>query len=136
MTSNGLSTRQLLDKIPNVVGLYRHRNSGAYYGLNKLGGKRNEPSLGTTDRKIAERRLKAWLSELEMLDAETERTTLNQLLEKLTAMKRGEAAKTQATNLFINQTVPGDLASGARPQGSPRSAIATARVVSAARGPA
>lgn len=136
MRSNGLSTRQSLDKIPNVVGLYRHRNSGAYYGIKKLGGKRKEHSLGTTDRKIAERRLKTWLSKLEMLDAETERTTLNQLLEKLTAMKRGEAAKTQATNLFINQTVPGDLASGARPQGIPSSAIATARVVSAARGPA
>ncbi len=101
MTSNGLSTRQLLDKIPSMVGLYRHRNSGAYYGIKKLGGKRKEHSLGTTDRKIAERRLKAWLSELEMVDAETERTTLNQLLEKFTAMNRGKAAKTQATNLSI-----------------------------------
>ena len=48
-----------------------------------------------------ERRLKTWLSELEMVDAETERTTLNQLLEKFTAMNRGKAAKTQATNLSI-----------------------------------
>jgi hypothetical protein len=61
-----------------------------------LGGKRKEHSLGTTDRKIAERRLKSWLSELEVVDAETEKTTLNQLLEKFTAMNRGKAAKTQA----------------------------------------
>jgi hypothetical protein len=46
-----LSTRQLLGKIPNVPGLYRHTINGTYYGIKKISGKRKEHSLDTTDRK-------------------------------------------------------------------------------------
>lgn len=98
MTSARPSTRPLLDKIPNYACLYHHRNSGAYYGIEKLGGKRKEHSLGTDDRKIAERRLKAWLASLEAVDHESEKTTLRQLLDKFVAMNPGKATKTQATN--------------------------------------
>ena len=62
MTNNDrLSTRQLLSKIPNYPCLFRHHN-GTYYGIKKIAGKRKEHSLDTTDRKIAERRLKDWIS--------------------------------------------------------------------------
>ena len=37
-----------------------------------------ERSLGTADRKIAERRLKEWGNNLEKVDAEVEKTTLHQ----------------------------------------------------------
>lgn len=47
-------------KVSNFPGLYRSTRSGRYYGSKKLSGKRKEVSLRTTDRKIAERRLREW----------------------------------------------------------------------------
>ncbi|MEI6393061.1 MAG: hypothetical protein WCT12_18400 [Verrucomicrobiota bacterium] len=47
-----LSTRHLLANIPNYPCLFRHNNSGTYYGIKKHGGKRKERkehSLDTTD---------------------------------------------------------------------------------------
>jgi integrase len=101
MKSKRPSTRQLLDKIPNHPGLYRHRNSGRYYGIKKSGGKRKEHSLETSDRKSAERRLKEWLAVLDDVDRDAEKTTLKQLIEKFVVMNRGKAPKTQATNQSI-----------------------------------
>jgi hypothetical protein len=42
------STRQQLVKVSQVPYLYRHSLNHRYYGIKKLGGKRKEPSLGTT----------------------------------------------------------------------------------------
>ena len=67
-------------KVGNFPGLYRHARSGRYYACKKLGGIRRERSLGTCDRKIAERRMKEWLGNLEKVDAEVEKTTLHQLI--------------------------------------------------------
>src|SRR5437016_3921040 len=39
-----LSTRQLLTKIPNYPGLYRHKINRSYYGIKKYKGKRKEHS--------------------------------------------------------------------------------------------
>src|SRR5437868_8081573 len=61
-TTKRPSTRQLLEK-SNIPCLYRHSLNSTYYGIKKIGGKRKEHSLGTDDRKIAERRLKDWLAE-------------------------------------------------------------------------
>ncbi len=52
-------------KVANYPGLYRHARSGRYYACKKLGGIRRERSLGTCDRKIAERRMKEWLGSLQ-----------------------------------------------------------------------
>lgn len=57
-------------KVANFPGLYRHARSGRYYACKKLGGVRRERSLGTCDRKIAERRLKEWVGNLDKVDAE------------------------------------------------------------------
>ena len=76
------STYQLLGKIPNVPCLYRHTVNGTYYGVKKLARKRKEHSLDTTDRKLAERRLKDWLAGLGKIDPELEKTTLRQLVER------------------------------------------------------
>jgi integrase len=88
-------------KVPAYPGLYRHSRSGRYYGFKKLNGKRHECSLRTTDRKIAERRLKDWIRNLETVDRELERTTLRGLLQKFVAASQGKSAKTQATNASI-----------------------------------
>ena len=78
-------------KIPGCVGLYRHALSGRYYGIKKVAGKKRERSLGTTDRKIAERRLKDWIDTLGKLDVEVEKTTLQQLFQKMIAITRGKS---------------------------------------------
>jgi hypothetical protein len=75
-------------KVPNYPGLYRHSRSGRYYGFKKLHGKRRECSLRTTDRKIAERRLREWIGNLQRVDRERERTTLRELLERFVAVNQ------------------------------------------------
>jgi integrase len=82
-------------------GLYRHSRSNLYYGFKKLHGKRHECSLRTTDRQIAERRLRSWIHGLEVVDRELERTTVRDLIQKFVAANQGKAAKTRATNTSI-----------------------------------
>lgn len=100
-------------KVPAYPGLYRHSRSGRYYGFKKLNGKRYECSLRTTDRKIAERRLRDWIRNLEIVDRELERTTLRALLQKFVAANQGKSVKTQATNASIIAELcrswPGDI---------------------------
>lgn len=78
-------------KIPGCIGLYRHAINGRYYGVKKVAGKKKERSLETTDRKIAERRLKDWVDTLGKLDVEVEKTTLATLFQKLIAVTRGKS---------------------------------------------
>ena len=101
LTNKRPSTRQLLDKIPNVPGLYRHSVNGTYYGIKKNAGKRKEHSLDTTDRKIAERKHRAWISDLAKIDSEAEKTTLAQLLEKFTSVRSGMKPSTVRTDASI-----------------------------------
>lgn len=89
------SSIPLYAKIPGVVGLYRHTASGRYYAVKKVQGKRRERSLETTDRKIAERRMKDWIASLEKVDTEVEKTTLRQLRQKLIAISEGKSDSTQ-----------------------------------------
>lgn len=96
-----LSTRQLLNKVPNYPCLYRHSVNDTYYGIKKHGGKRKEHSLDTTDRKIAERRLKDWVATLDKIDAEAEKTSLDGLLTKFQAVRSGMSDSTKATEQGI-----------------------------------
>jgi integrase len=82
-------------KVPGIVGLYRHTASGRYYGLKKVHGKKKERSLGTTDRKIAERRLKEWIDNLSKVDSEVEKTTLRQLIQTFIAVNKGKSESSQ-----------------------------------------
>jgi hypothetical protein len=99
--SPSLSTRQQLEKVPQVPCLYRHSLSRKYYGIKKVGGKRKEHSLDTTDRKLAERRLKTWIANLGKVDTEVERLTVREMLHKLQKANLGKAAKTRATDASI-----------------------------------
>jgi hypothetical protein len=98
---NRKSTRQLLAKIPNVPCLYRHKLNETYYGVKKAGRKRKEHSLGTTDRKLAELRLKTRIDDLDRIDARAAKITIAALMEKFLAVKKSRAEKTRATNQSI-----------------------------------
>lgn len=101
MAETQKSTRQLLVKIPNVPCLYRHNLNNGYYAIKRIRGKRKEHSLGTSDRKVAERKLKEWTADLDKVDAKAAKMTLKALLEKFQAVNKGRAAKTQATDQSI-----------------------------------
>ena len=106
------STRQLLGKIPNFPGLYRHTVNGVYYAIKRKGGKRKEHSLDTSDRKIAERRFKDWVANLDKIDSEAEKTTLAQLIEKFEKTRQGRADKTQKTDRWVIKMFKGNWAHG------------------------
>lgn len=88
-------------KIPHVPGLYRSTRTGKYYGCKKVQGKRKERSLGTTDRKIAERRLRDWIDNLGKVAPEVEKTTLKELVRKFIAISQAKAQGTRLTNEAI-----------------------------------
>lgn len=106
------STRQLLGKIPNFPGLYRHSVNGTYYAMKKIAGKRKEHSLETSDRKLAERRFKDWVANLDKIDTEAEKTTLAQLVEKFKKTRQGKADKTKQTEQWIFKMLMDDWAYG------------------------
>ncbi len=88
-------------KVANYPGLYRHSRSGRYYACKKLHGVRRERSLETCDRKIAERRLKEWVGNLEKVDAEVEKTTLEELIERYHAVTASLSESSRATDRSI-----------------------------------
>lgn len=93
-------------KIPNVPCLYRNTRTGAYYAEKKVKGKRKEKSLDTTDRKIAERRLKEWIANLDKVDVEVEKTTLRHLFQSFLRVNQGKSDSSKG----INNMVLGELA--------------------------
>jgi len=98
---NHKSTRQLLKKIPGFPCLYRHEVNETYYGITKVLGNRKEHSLGTSDRKLAERNLKAWLQDLEAIEPAKARKTIGNLLEAYQQNLAGKKANTQRTRRSI-----------------------------------
>ncbi len=88
-------------KVANFPGLYRHARSGRYYACKKQGSIRREHSLGTCDRKIAERRMKEWLGNLDKVDAEVEKTTLCQLIQRFQVVTGGASASSRTTDQRI-----------------------------------
>lgn len=101
------STTQLLVKIQNRQYLYQHSGSGIYYFKKKVRGKPNDKtqeSLKTTDRNLAERRLRNRLRELEEVDTEVEHTSLEAILNIYEASFAGKSRKTLQTNkAIVNQ---------------------------------
>ena len=88
-------------KVANYPGLYRHARSGRYYACKKQGGIRRERSLGTCDRKIAERRMKEWLGSLEKVDAEVEKTTLGELIGRYLVVTGSMSESSRVTDQSI-----------------------------------
>jgi len=84
-------------KVSGCIGLYRHTVTGRYYGVKKLHGKKREHSLATTDRKIAERRLREWIANFEKVDCEVEKMTLKQLSQRFIATNQGKSQSSRET---------------------------------------
>lgn len=83
--------------------LYRHSLNGRYYGVKKISGKRKERSLKTSDRQIANRRLREWLDNLHKIDSEMEKTTLRQLLQSFQSTYLGKSESTRESNQYISE---------------------------------
>jgi integrase len=95
----------LYEKVANVPCLYRHVETGNYYAVKKVKGRRKEHSLRTADRKIAERRLKEWTENLGRVDREVEKTTLRELLQKFAAVTRGKSDSTETANKAVTNVL-------------------------------
>jgi integrase len=101
-TGKKLSTRQLLKKVPNIPCLYRHKLILRYYGIKSVRGKLISEALRTehgepiTDRKIAERHLKAWVESVEGgISATGAPQTLETLIERYRQTKAGLKEKSR-----------------------------------------
>ena len=88
-------------KVANFIGLYRHSRSGRYYACKKVKGVRKERSLETCDRKIAERRLKEWIGNLDKVDAEVEKMTIDTLMKRYVEVTAGLSESSRATDQSI-----------------------------------
>ena len=93
------------EKVANCTGLYKHSTTGRYYATKKKDGKRYECSLRTADRKIAERRMKEWVANLDKVDAEVEKTTLKQLAAQLVAINEGKAGSSRSVIRLVLQEI-------------------------------
>ena len=115
-------------KVANFPGLYRHSRSGRYYACKKLHGIRRERSLETCDRKIAERRLKEWVGNLEKVDAEVEKTTLDGTDRELSCRHRQPEREQPGDRPVHHQEVPRLVAAWSGLPSAPDSPLDAGRV--------
>lgn len=86
------STRQQLEKVAPY--LYRHSVHGTYHAIKRVSYKLKTHKLDTTDRKIANARLRDWIAELSAVDPGNNDLTLAALVEKYQAVRTDMAAST------------------------------------------
>ena len=102
------TTRELLKKIAAVPCLYRHEESGAYYGIKKVEGRilshalKVESGQNITDRKVAERALRAWIDGL----TEPKRYAKN--------LPRGERHAALSGDAGVTKRIPTNVAASVR----------------------
>ena len=100
------STRQHLQKIPGVAGLYRHDLSGIYHLQLTSKQRKVRKSLKTTDRKTAERKLAVYKSHLAKTDPNKGSVTLASLVESYLETLGTKSAKTcQNQRSLLNRLV-------------------------------
>lgn len=91
------------DWIYTGENLRRRKASGTYYAFAKVGGKQKSQSLKTTDKDLAKRRLKEWLSEQARLaPAEAARITFPELAAQWLAAKRHTLKETTALRFEVS----------------------------------
>jgi integrase len=88
------STRQHLEKIPGVAGLYRHDASGIYHLQLTSKQRKVRKSLKTTDRKTAERKLAIYKAHLGKTDPKKGSVTLSSLVDSYLETLGAKAAST------------------------------------------
>jgi len=84
--------------------LYRYSN-GVYYARLKRGGKESRRSLKTTDRALAQRRLRELRDQERELDPSRRAMTLRQLCERWFETKQNGKPKTLAEKTRVNRAV-------------------------------
>jgi integrase len=75
--------------------LYRYIPSGVYYARVKSAGKEIRRSLGTSDRKYADRKLRQLRDDLDRLNHDLASTTVVELVEKYLGTRCSKSSKTQ-----------------------------------------
>ena len=81
--------------------LYRYSPNGVYYGRIKTGGKELKRSLRTTDRALAQRKLREFRDEQRHVDRSRGNLTLAQLCDRWLATKKNAKPKTLGTKTHV-----------------------------------
>jgi integrase len=93
--------------------LYRYSRNGVYYGRIKRGGKETKRSLRTSDRALAQRRLRDFRDEQHQLDPSRGNLTLAQLCDRWLATKKNAKPKTLGTKAHVVKQVKSRWPGGA-----------------------
>jgi len=93
--------------------LYRYASNGVYYARIKRGGKETKRSLETTDRALAQRKLRDLRNEEQRVDPSRSRLTLTQLCDGWLATKKNAKPKTLATKAHVVRQIKSRWPGGA-----------------------
>jgi integrase len=85
--------------------LYRYSSNGVYYARIKRRGKESKRSLRTTDRVLAQRRLRDLRDEQQQVDPSRGNLTLAQLCDRWLATKRNAKPKTLEQKTYVAQQI-------------------------------
>jgi integrase len=85
--------------------LYRYSSNGVYYARIKRGGKESKCSLRTTDRALAQRKLRDLRDEEQHIDPSRGSLTLAQLCDRWLATKQNAKPKTLAQKTYIVEQI-------------------------------
>jgi integrase len=94
--------------------LYRYSRNGVYYGRIKRRGKESKRSLRTTDRALAQRRLRILRDEQQQIDPSRGNLTLAQLCNRWLATKQNAKPKTLEGKTYAAQQIKNRWPGGAR----------------------
>jgi integrase len=93
--------------------LYRYSRNGTYYARIKRGGKETKRSLRTSDRALAQRRLRDFRDEQQQLDPSRGNLTLAQLCDRWLATKKNAKPKTLGTKAHVVRQIKSRWPGGA-----------------------
>jgi integrase len=93
--------------------LYRYSRNGVYYARIKRGGKETRRSLRTSDRALAQRRLRVFRDEERHVDPSRANLTLAQLCDRWLATKKNAKPKTLGTKAHVVKQIESRWPEGA-----------------------
>jgi integrase len=93
--------------------LYRYSTNGVYYGRIKRAGKETKRSLRTTDRALAQRRLRDFRDDQQQVDPSRGNRTLAQLCERWLATRQNAKPKTLGTKAYVIKQIKSRWPGGA-----------------------
>jgi integrase len=111
----GMEAQKLQQEGFQKVGecLYRYSSNGVYYARVKRGGKEIRRSLRTTDRALAQRRLRDFRDEQRYIDPARGTLTLAQLCDQWLGTKQNAKPKTLAQKTYVTEQIKSRWPGGA-----------------------